>query len=99
MRYGDHGMEAFGGDVPGSLAQRWTEGGSRQVIAQAELAWPAERLALCLDLLDSEQAALAEEGWTVLHADSGSTGWPRRVLAQLKERFGIGEDTLAEDAP
>lgn len=69
------------------------------VIAQAELAWPAERLALCLDLLDSEQAALAEEGWTVLHADSGSTGWPRRVLAQLKERFGIGEDTLAEDAP
>ena len=52
-------------------------------IAQAELAWPDEKVCLLIDYPDEVQA-VEGAGWTVVHADSGGAGWEQQARTQLQ---------------
>jgi hypothetical protein len=69
------------------------------VVANVELAWEQAKVALGLDLLDEEVAALAAQGWNVITADTSTVGWARRALDGVREALGVRvEDDDADDA-
>jgi ATP-dependent exoDNAse (exonuclease V) beta subunit len=53
------------------------------VVAQLELAWPALRVGLALDLDADEIAALRKQGWTVHDVATDAVGWPEAAVAWL----------------
>jgi DEAD/DEAH box helicase domain-containing protein len=69
--------------------------GSGRVVAEAELAWQQQRLAVLVDGQSDQAAAWGELGWTVVMADQSSAGsivdpgtWALKVLEVIQQ----GED-------
>ena len=71
-------LRDLGVHAPEEVGYELAVGG--QVLAEAELAWPAKKVALLITLEDAG-AAFQKQGWTVVEA---ADGWPATIAKHLK---------------
>jgi hypothetical protein len=71
-------LRDLGVPAPEEVGYELAVGG--QVLAEAELAWPAKKVALLITLEDAG-AAFQKQGWTVVEA---ADGWPATIAKNLK---------------
>lgn len=72
------------GDVP----EASFDVGEDRVLATLELAWPASRRGVGLDLPEPQRQALAAAGWRVVCVDTAASGWVAEVEEAVRSQGG-----------